>query len=150
GAAIVAYLPERASGEANFQHLGDPADACAPLNLNGVAARNVDAALTKVEIVASERGDEHLPGFVREDRTTGRELVRDLTAAEPLATRERRLSARQVKRVRADRIELLSPPSETHRLHIEVRQAEPVKAGFRPIMDIQTQVCHRRSGGQRQ
>src|SRR5262249_26942250 len=39
GAAIVAYLPKRASGEANYQHLVDPADARASLDLNGVATR---------------------------------------------------------------------------------------------------------------
>jgi hypothetical protein len=149
GAAIVTYLPKRAGGNADFENLVDSADARASLDLERVAASNVDRALAKIEIVASERSEKNLPALIRKERTASRELVRDLTAAETLSASKWRSSARQVERVRADRIELLSPPSESKRLNIEVRQAEPIKARFGPVMDVQAQSRDRRSRGQR-
>src|SRR4030095_883648 len=120
------------------------AHACAPLNLQRVAARNVDAARAEIQIVACQRRNENGPVFVCENRAARGKLMRDVPGAEPLASGQYGKSTRQVKTVRANHVKTTLAPSQACRLNIKVSQSETINARLGLILDVDAQPRYRR------
>src|SRR5215472_2277836 len=81
---IVAYLPQGVAGQSNSDD--SKGLACAALDLDGVAASDIDAPLTQVQIVTRQSGD--MPGFgaVEVDGATERKLMSPIPASNATAS----------------------------------------------------------------
>src|SRR5262245_28506985 len=68
--AVIANLPQRVTCHSKFHSSIRTTHTCSPLNLEDIAARDVDTTFAEIKIVASQRGDKCSPALVRKETTS--------------------------------------------------------------------------------
>src|SRR5690606_22144001 len=124
GAGVVGDLPERETGEADVDDAVEPG-AGAALDLEGVAAADVDPVFSEVEIVAEERRCADLALAAQEVRAAQRELVGPESPPDAAAPRLEAAGG-SVEGVRRHEVRVGEPRADHEGLDEEVAESGPV------------------------
>jgi len=125
-AAIIPDLPQSVACES---HSGDSEGlAGAALELDGVAAREIDVAPVAVRVVTHQLGE--VPGFgtVKIQGAPARNLVGPIAASQAAAGS--RSDRRRVEGVAGNEVEPWYLPPDSHGLHVEIGEAKAIDADF--------------------
>lgn len=125
-AAIIPDLPQSVACESH--HDGSEGLAGAALELDGVAAREIDVASAAVRVVTHQLGE--VPGFgaVEIQGAPERKLVGPIATSQ--AATGSRSGRRRVEGVAGNEVEPRHLPPDSHGLHVEIVEAKAIDADF--------------------